>query len=124
MLPKTEKDIEIIERAKNLQVFCWGEVYERMISGMLYDISSGLYPKRTKLQLTLYRHNPLAPELIEGRSRARHLMAKFNAPLSSEAPDSEVVTQRENLLQRLFGHVGKGIYIEPPLTWITAATSV
>ncbi|OQE14384.1 hypothetical protein PENFLA_c038G04109 [Penicillium flavigenum] len=94
MIPKTEKDNENIEKAKTLQNRFWGEEYERMISGMLY--------------------NPLGPELIEGRSRARRLMAIFNAPLSLEVSPSQVVS-REDVLRELFGHVGHGVYIEPPL---------
>ncbi|KAJ5205639.1 sugar O-acetyltransferase [Penicillium cf. griseofulvum] len=95
MIPKTEKDSENIEKAKLLQNRFWGEEYERMISGMLYS--------------------PLGPELIEGRSRARCLMATFNAPPSLEVPDSQVVSEREDILRELFGRVGQGVYIEPPL---------
>ncbi|KAJ5822930.1 hypothetical protein N7447_005270 [Penicillium robsamsonii] len=95
MIPKTEKDNKNIEKARALQNRFWGEEYERMISGMLY--------------------NPLGPELIEGRSRARRLMTTFNAPVSSEAPESQVVSQREDILRELFGRVGQGVYIEPPL---------
>jgi hypothetical protein len=38
MIPKTEKDYHAIEKAKALQGVCWGDEYERMISGMLYAI--------------------------------------------------------------------------------------
>ncbi|KAJ5476031.1 galactoside O-acetyltransferase [Penicillium sp. IBT 31633x] len=65
-------------------------------------------------------YNPLGPELIEGRSRARRLMATFNAPLTLEASAVKIVSQRTDIIHDLFCHVGKSIYIEPPL-WITAA---
>ncbi|KAJ5818833.1 hypothetical protein N7474_004424 [Penicillium riverlandense] len=48
--------------------------------------------------------------LIEGRSRARNLMTELNAPQQSGASSS-----REDVLRRLFGHAGKGVYVEPPL---------
>jgi hypothetical protein len=35
MIPKTEKDNQIIEKAKSLQGVCWGEEYEKMVSGIL-----------------------------------------------------------------------------------------
>jgi hypothetical protein len=42
-------------------------------------------------------------------------MTAFNAPPSLEVPDSQVVSQREDILRELFGRVGQGVYIEPPL---------
>ncbi|KAF7169545.1 hypothetical protein CNMCM5623_002205 [Aspergillus felis] len=95
MIPKKEKDNQIIEKAKGLQGICWGEEYEKMISGILYS--------------------PLASELIEGRTKARFLMSEFNAPLQPDVPFSEIVAQREETLRKLFGRAGRGIYIEPPL---------
>jgi hypothetical protein len=41
-------------------------------------------------------------------------MAIFNAPLSLEVSLSQVVS-REDVLGELFGRVGHGLYIEPPL---------
>ena len=38
MLPKAEKDDAIIQKARSLQGVCWGDEYERMIGGMLYDV--------------------------------------------------------------------------------------
>lgn len=38
MLPKTEKDEAMIEKARSLQGVCWGDEYERMIGGMLYVV--------------------------------------------------------------------------------------
>lgn len=39
MIPKADKDDKILEEARGLQRVCWGEEYERMISGMLYVVS-------------------------------------------------------------------------------------
>jgi hypothetical protein len=38
MIPKTDKDSEAINKAQNLGGVCWGEEYQRMISGMLYVV--------------------------------------------------------------------------------------
>jgi hypothetical protein len=38
MIPKTDKDSEAINKAQNLRGVCWGEEYQRMISGMLYVV--------------------------------------------------------------------------------------
>ncbi|KAJ5151095.1 uncharacterized protein N7482_010347 [Penicillium canariense] len=94
MIPQTEKDDTIIAMARRLQDVCWGEEYERMISGMLYT--------------------PLAPELVEARSRARRLTGKFNATLYGDCPVA-AVPQREEILKSLLGRTGGSIYIEPPL---------
>ncbi|KAL2867791.1 maltose acetyltransferase-domain-containing protein [Aspergillus lucknowensis] len=95
MLPKSEKDRHAIEKAARLRGTCWGEEYERMISGMLYS--------------------PLAPELIQGREKARRLIAEFNAPPRPDIPFSKTVANREATLQQLFGHADDGVYIEAPL---------
>ncbi|KAJ5375326.1 sugar O-acetyltransferase [Penicillium concentricum] len=42
-------------------------------------------------------------------------MTTFNAPPSLEAPELQVVAQREDILREFFGSVGQGVYIEPPL---------
>ncbi|KAL4875694.1 trimeric LpxA-like protein [Aspergillus karnatakaensis] len=95
MLPTTEIDTQAITQAKTLQGVCWGEEYERMISGMVYS--------------------PLAPELIAGREKARRLLADFNAPPDPDKPFGETVAKREVALRKLFGHAGEGIYLETPL---------
>ncbi|OJJ54779.1 hypothetical protein ASPSYDRAFT_61292 [Aspergillus sydowii CBS 593.65] len=77
MLPKPEKCPQTLAKARSLHGVCWGDEYEKMISGMLYS--------------------PLAPELIQGREKARRLMAE------------------DEILRQLFGHVGDGAYIEAPL---------
>ncbi|KAJ5111615.1 hypothetical protein N7532_002150 [Penicillium argentinense] len=95
MIPLAAKSEERLEQARHLQGVCWGEEYERMVSGMLYS--------------------PLAPELVAGRSRARRLMADFNAPLEMSLPTTQVTWARDGIVQRLFGAVGRDVCIEPPL---------
>ncbi|RDW68749.1 sugar O-acetyltransferase [Aspergillus mulundensis] len=95
MLPATEKNTQAIENATALQGVCWGDEYEIMISGMLY--------------------NPLAPELIAGREKARRLIAEFNAPPDPTIPFADTIARREAALRKLFGHAGEGIYVEAPL---------
>ncbi|KAL5333146.1 trimeric LpxA-like protein [Aspergillus crustosus] len=96
MLPKTEIDTQALEKARGLQGVCWGEEYERMISGIPYS--------------------PLAPELIQGREKARRLLADFNAPPHPTTPFAETIANRETALRKLFGQAGEGIYIEAPLS--------
>ncbi|GES63108.1 sugar O-acetyltransferase [Aspergillus terreus] len=84
-----------VEKAKGLQSVCWGDEYERMISGMLYS--------------------PVAPELIEGRLRARRLMAEFNTPPDPDTPAVETSSRRETILRSLVGRASGDVYIEPPL---------
>lgn len=62
-----------------------------------------------------YRYSPLAPELIDGRERARRLIADFNAPPKPDIAFSETISHRGEVLNQLFGRVGDGVYIEPPL---------
>jgi hypothetical protein len=49
MIPKVDKDATIIEEARGLQGICWGEEYERMISGMLYVVSYSLWRPLTNV---------------------------------------------------------------------------
>ncbi|KAJ5173992.1 uncharacterized protein N7500_001923 [Penicillium coprophilum] len=50
----------------------------------------------------LQSYNLLGPELIAVRSRARPLITAFNAPIPPEAPKSQVVSQRQDILGELF----------------------
>ena len=113
MMPKTDKDDKILEEARGLQGVCWGEEYERMISGMLYVISH--FQRWLFTNTSPCRYSPLAPELIEGRSRARQLTGDFNASLYGDVTAEKTVSQREEILKKLFGRTGQSIYIEPPL---------
>ncbi|OJJ94931.1 hypothetical protein ASPACDRAFT_1883820 [Aspergillus aculeatus ATCC 16872] len=90
-----EKNPTAIATARSLAHVPWCEQYERMVSGMLYD--------------------PLAPELMASRFRARQLMSKYNAPISDQITCEALTEQREQLLRQIFGAVGKGAFVEPPL---------
>ncbi|GAB1217363.1 hypothetical protein ATERTT37_006602 [Aspergillus terreus] len=60
-------------------------------------------------------YSPVAPELIEGRLRARRLMAEFNTPPHPDTPAAEMSSRRETILRSLFGRASGDVYIEPPL---------
>jgi maltose O-acetyltransferase len=51
-------------------------------------------------------YDPLDPELLAGRRRARALMARITAELDEDA--------RADLLTELFGSFGEGSFVEPP----------
>lgn len=61
---------------------------EKMLQGELYDASD--------------------PQLVRERLQARHLLKAFN----DTAPDEQ--ERRRDLLGRLLGEMGEGVYIEPP----------
>lgn len=42
-------------------------------------------------------------------------MSKYNAPIPDDISFDDLTQQREDLLKRLLGQVGKGAFIEPPL---------
>ncbi|KAK5994807.1 Maltose O-acetyltransferase [Cladobotryum mycophilum] len=94
-MASTQKDAAAIEHAKTLENVPWCEDYEKMISGMLYESQ--------------------IPALAEGRFRARKLMHKYNTHFPEDATSESLVQDRENILKQLFGKVGPGAYIEPPL---------
>lgn len=50
------------------------------------------------------------PDLVSARKKARHLMAEYN----TSGPDDEQ-TRRE-ILRRLIGKVGQGVWVEPPFS--------
>ncbi|KEQ99097.1 hypothetical protein AUEXF2481DRAFT_399697 [Aureobasidium subglaciale EXF-2481] len=60
-------------------------------------------------------YNAFVPELLTGRFRARKLASQFNAPISDEATEEELMTHRGELLKKFFGSLGKNSFIEPPL---------
>ncbi|KFA68365.1 hypothetical protein S40285_02490 [Stachybotrys chlorohalonatus IBT 40285] len=94
-MASTEKDPAIIAHAKTLENTPWCDDYEKMISGVLYD--------------------SMAPELVNGRFRARRLMSKYNTHFPDDATVESLFVERRELLKQMFGKVGKDAYIEPPL---------
>ena len=91
----TEKDPATIEFAKKLENTPWCDDYEKMISGVLYDC--------------------LAPELVQGRFRARRMMHKYNSYFPDDASPDSLVADRTAMLKQMMGHVGSGSFIEPPI---------
>ncbi|KAI1812138.1 putative sugar O-acetyltransferase [Poronia punctata] len=91
-----EKDAAAIEEAKSLSHVPWGEEYEKMISGMLYDAQ--------------------APELIQGRFKARRFMNKFNTYFPDDATPESLVRDRNEMLKGIMGKIGEGAFIEPPVS--------
>ncbi|KAK0386446.1 hypothetical protein NLU13_6282 [Sarocladium strictum] len=89
------KDPDTIAFAKTLENTPWCDDYEKMISGVLY--------------------NCFAPELVQGRFRARKLMHKYNNTFPDDATPESLVADREALLKQIMGSVGENPFIEPPL---------
>ncbi|KAF7539047.1 hypothetical protein G7054_g2403 [Neopestalotiopsis clavispora] len=94
-MASTEKDPQAIEAAKKLENTPWCDDYEKMISGVLY--------------------NCLAPELVQGRFKARRFMHKYNNHFPDDATPESLEAFRYDLLKSTLGGVGKGAYIEPPI---------
>lgn len=95
MAVRTTKDEATIALARTFNNVPWCDEFERMVSGMSY--------------------NPLAPELMQGRFRARQLAHRYNAYFPADATVESLMADREEMLKGLFGAVGKGPYIEGPL---------
>lgn len=57
----------------------------------------------------------MAPELMDGRFRARKFMHKYNNHFPDDATPDSLTADREKMLKEHFGKVGKGVYVEPPL---------
>ncbi|KAK9349850.1 putative sugar O-acetyltransferase [Lipomyces doorenjongii] len=93
-MASTEKNARSIAHGKTLTPWC--DDYEKMISGM-------------------NRYNLFVPESLAGRLRSRKLVKKFNEYLSDDATNESLAEGRNIILKELIGHVGKGVYIDPPL---------
>ncbi|KAH8923065.1 trimeric LpxA-like protein [Atractiella rhizophila] len=58
----------------------------------------------------------MVPELVQGRFHARRLLADYNfSPIAKDATVDSLVSERAEKLKGLFGKVGDGVFIEPPL---------
>ncbi|KAI9734857.1 MAG: hypothetical protein M1834_001937 [Cirrosporium novae-zelandiae] len=93
-MASTEKNQDLIQTAKAFENVPWCEQYERMISGMLYD--------------------PVDPALLEGRHRARRIVAKYNNYFPDDSTPASLTADRENMLKGLVGKLGPGSFIDPP----------
>ncbi|KAI0402694.1 putative sugar O-acetyltransferase [Xylaria palmicola] len=94
-MASTQKDPAAIEAAKGLSHVPWGDEYEKMVSGMLYDAQ--------------------APELVAGRFKARRFMSKYNTHFPNDATAESLVRDREEMLKGVIGRLGTGAFIEPPM---------
>ncbi|KAH6658915.1 putative sugar O-acetyltransferase [Truncatella angustata] len=91
-----EKDPQAIETAKKLANVPWCDDYEKMISGNLY--------------------NCLAPELVQGRFKARRFMHMYNNHFPDDATPESLENDRFEMLKGIMGGVGEGSFIEPPIS--------
>ncbi|EUC34730.1 hypothetical protein COCCADRAFT_92674 [Bipolaris zeicola 26-R-13] len=94
-----EKNMQEIEKAKKLNHVPWGEEYEKMISGMLYD--------------------SWTRDLTAARFKARAFANKYNTwfPPASTDPATGfdvLAAERAKMLKEVIGHLGDDIFIEPP----------
>lgn len=64
----------------------------------------------------MQRYNTQVEGLLEGRFRARKLMHEYNTHFPGDATHRSIVKDRQAILERLMGHVGKGAFVEPPIS--------
>lgn len=57
----------------------------------------------------------MGPELTNGRFHARRFMHKYNNHFPDDATPESLTADRDAMLRTAFGHVGKDVFIEPPL---------
>lgn len=57
----------------------------------------------------------MGPELSNGRFHARRFMHKYNSHFPDDATPESLAADRDAMLRGAFGHVGKDVYIEPPV---------
>lgn len=56
----------------------------------------------------------MAPELLQGRHRARFLQNKYNTYFPADSTPESLQEERDVMYEEIFGRVGKDSYIEPP----------
>ena len=91
-MAKVEKNVRLIEIARNLENVPWCDEYEKIISGMNYDW--------------------MVPELASGRHKARILQMQYNNCLSVDSTPESVTAEKDKILRKLLGKVGRDSYIE------------
>lgn len=62
------------------------------------------------------RYNAVVPDLEKARFKARKFMNKYNNHFPDDATPASLTADREAMLQQTFGHVGKDVFIEPPIS--------
>ncbi|EHK98346.1 putative acetyltransferase C18B11.09c [Glarea lozoyensis 74030] len=96
LVPMESKNQDLINRVKQYENIPWCEQYERMISGMLYDSTV---------------------EILEvARLRSRKIQKKYIDHLPDDATPTSLGKEREEILRSHVGQLGKGCWIEAPLT--------
>ncbi|KAL2139675.1 hypothetical protein VTI28DRAFT_4875 [Corynascus sepedonium] len=92
----TEKAPEELAKVATLAHVPGGDEYEKMISGMLYD--------------------PLEKKLATARFQARRWCYQYNTyfPTDPAADFDSLAADRQRILRDFVGHVGDGVFIEPP----------
>lgn len=67
-------------------------------------------------QLTglFHRYNPVVPELLQARLRARRLVKKYNDHFPDDATPESLTKDRDVMLKEIIGTVGPRVYIDPP----------
>ena len=85
-----------LARARQRANVPWCRDYELMISGA--------------------RYSAYAPELIASRAAARVFMHEY-AATNARATDPGMQLQREEMLRGQLGAVGKGVFVEPTLSF-------
>lgn len=78
------------------------------------SVQSGIRITTASILITS-RYNCLAPELVQGRFKARQFMHKYNNHFPDDATPESLEKSRFELLKGTFGGVGKGTFIEPPI---------
>ncbi|KAK9478971.1 trimeric LpxA-like protein [Lipomyces japonicus] len=93
-MANVSKDEADIAFAKTLDHVPWGEEYEKMISGMLY--------------------NSFVPELVHARHVARKWASDYLKYYPEDATADSILKDREGFLRKVIGRLGERILIEPP----------
>lgn len=59
-------------------------------------------------------YQPMDPELVAARARARTLCARLNADLETLEPGNEAQRERRRIAEELFGAGGDSVWLQPP----------
>ncbi|POS73606.1 maltose O-acetyltransferase [Diaporthe helianthi] len=72
-------------------------------------------PAKTEKDAATIEYDAMAPELVNGRFRARKFMHKYNHYFPDDATPESLTAERNGMLKEHFGKVGQDVFIEPPL---------
>lgn len=57
----------------------------------------------------------MAPELVQGRFRARRLAHRYNHHFPEDATPESLLKDQDSMLRELIGNIGEDPFIDPPL---------